>query len=258
MEPNSRGTLDSNGVPIHYEVYRRGEPIVLVHGFASSIDGNWASTGWIDTLTPIRQVIALDCRGHGLSGKPREAQAYSGNEMVNDVIRLMDHLKIGKADLFGYSMGSAISLRALVLHPDRFRSVVLGGIGDMLAHSEGGRSNVVKALLADDPATISDPLAKGFRVFAEANKNDLKALAAYQQASREPLKRHQLAGVSLPVLVVNGERDDLVGSPDKLVSAISGAQLTRIPDRDHLTVVPDQRFKEAVVRFLTGDGRGQA
>ena len=257
MEPDALKTFDSDGVPIHYEVYGEGEPIVLVHGFASSIKGNWMSTGWIDTLTPIRRVIALDCRGHGLSGKPHTAEAYSGHGMVDDVIRLMDHLEIGKADLFGYSMGAAISLRALVLHPERFRSIMLGGVGDVLARWKGGRPNVASALLAEDRSAIADPVAKGFRVFAEANKNDLKALAAYMQASHEPLDRKQLANVSLRVLFVNGERDDLVGSADELVAAIPGARLIEIPDRDHLTVVPDRRFKEAVVSFLTANGRGQ-
>ncbi len=257
MEQGTLGTFHSGGVPIHYEVSGEGEPAVLVHGFASSIRGNWISTGWIEALTPIRQVVALDCRGHGLSGKPHAAEAYSGHKMVDDVIRLMDHLGIGKADLFGYSMGAAISLRTLVIHPDRFRSVVLGGIGDILARWREGRPNVASALLAQDRSAITDPVAKGFRVFAEANGNDLKALAAYMLASREPLDRDRLANLLLPVLIVNGERDDLVGSAHELVGSIPGARLMMIPDRDHLTVVPDQRFKEAVVSFLTADGRGR-
>lgn len=247
-------SFDSDGVPIRYEVFSRGKPIILVHGWGSSIEGNWVSTGWVEALRPIRQVVALDCRGHGLSGKPHAAQAYSGHAMVDDVIRLMEHLGIEKADLFGYSMGAAISLRLLLSHPDRFESVVLGGIGNVLARRTEGRPNVVSALLTDDPATITDPLAKGFRLFAEANRNDLKALAAYEQAPRKALDHAKLARASVPVLIVNGETDALVGSPDELVAAIPGARLVKIPDRDHLTVVPDQRFKEVVVHFLKSDG----
>lgn len=248
-------SFDSGGVLIHYEVFGRGRPIMLVHGFASSLKGNWVDTGWIETLTAVRQVIALDCRGHGLSGKPHAVAAYSGHEMADDVIRLMDHLSVGKADLFGYSMGAAISLRLLLGHPDRFESVVLGGIGDVVVRQTGGRPNVAGALLTDDPSTITDPVARGFRAFAEANKNDLKALAAYQQAPREGLDGEKLGQVSLPVLVVNGEADVLVGSPDELVAAIPGARLVKVPGRDHLTAVPDPRFKEAVVRFLESRGR---
>ena len=257
MESGVPSTLDSNGLPIHYEVYGGGEPLVLVHGFASSIKGNWTNTGWIEALTPIRQVVALDCRGHGLSGKPHEADAYRGDNMVDDVILLMDHLRIGKADLFGYSMGAAISLRALLVHPDRFRSVVLGGIGDILARSRGGRPNVVSALLARNRSAITDLVARGFRIFAEASGNDLQALAACMQAAREPPENNRLAAVTSPVLVVNGERDYLVGSADKLVGAIPGARLLKISGRDHLTVVPDRRFKDAVLSFLASDGRSR-
>ncbi len=240
----------SDGVSIHYEVFGEGKPIVLVHGFAASLEVNWVNTGWIEALTPIRQVVALDCRGHGLSGKPYDPQAYAGDQMAEDVTRLMDHLEIDNADLFGYSMGAAISLRLLLRHPDRFTSVVLGGIGNVLARRAAGRPNVAEALLAEDSSTITDPIARGFRVVAEANKNDLKALAAYMGAPRTAMDPADLGRVSLPVLIVLGQGDVLVGSPDDLAAAISGARLVKIPDRDHLTVVPDRRFKEAVVGFL--------
>ena len=243
--------FESNGVPIHYEVFGEGEPIILVHGFASSLKGNWVTTGWIETLRPVRKVAALDCRGHGESGKPHEPESYGGHVMEDDIVGLMNHLEIQKADLFGYSMGAAISLRAVLRYPQRFTSLILGGIGHVLARRMGGRPGVTRALLAKDPSTITNPVAKGFRVFAERNKNDLEALAAYQQAQRALVDKAALAGISIPVLVVIGESDALVGSPRELVAAIPGAELVVIPGRDHLTVVADARFKEAVVTFLT-------
>ena len=244
-------SFDSDGVAIHYEVFGDEKPpIVLVHGFASSLQGNWVRAGWIDTLTPIRRVVALDCRGHGESGKPHDPEAYAGDAMPNDVIALMDHLGIEKADLCGYSMGGRISLQLLVHHPERFSSVVLGGIGNVLARRSGGRPNVAEALLTDDPATITDRTAKGFRVFAEANKNDLQALGACMRAMRGGADGARLAQVTLPVLIVIGEGDALVGSVDELAAAIPGARLVKVPNKDHLTVVPDPRFKEAVVNFL--------
>ena len=232
-------------------MFGEGKPLVLVHGFASSLNGNWVRTGWIETLTPIRQVVALDCRGHGLSGKPHDPEAYTGHEMEDDVVRLMDLLDIERADLFGYSMGARISLRLMLTHPERFTSVVLGGIGAGLALRGGGRPNVGEAMLAEDVSKITDPVGKGFRIFAEASNNDLKALAAYHQAPKERLSEADLAQVTLPVLIVLGENDAIVGSPDVLVKGIPGARLLMIPERDHLTVVPDPRFKEAVVSFLT-------
>ena len=246
------GTFDSSGVPIHYEVFSAGRPIILVHGFTASLLLNWVATGWVDELTPIRQVVGLDARGHGLSGKPREPEAYSGDTMPNDVIGLMDHLGIEQADLFGYSMGSAISLRAVANRPERFTSLILGGTGDFArSGTAGGDSALSDALLAEDPDSISDPTAKGFRVLAEALGNDLEALAAYSRAARPSVSDEALAGIDVPVLIVNGADDTLVGSPDELAAAIPTAELVKIPGKDHLTVVADPQFKETVVRFLS-------
>jgi pimeloyl-ACP methyl ester carboxylesterase len=252
MQPTIDGTFDSSGVPIHYQVFGEGEPMVLVHGFASSIGGNWAGAGWIETLTPLRQVVALDCRGHGESGKPHDVESYSGDAMMDDVVRLMDHLSIEKADLFGYSMGAGISLRLLIDHESRFRSAVLGGVGNVIARSTRGRPGLGEAMLAETADEVKDPVGKAFRAFAEANGNDLKALAACQGAQREPLNVARLAEVSIPVMLVVGENDVLAPDPAALAEAIAGARLLTVPARDHLTVVPDKRFKEAVVGFLGG------
>jgi len=105
-------------------------------------------------------------------------------------------------------------------------------------------------MLADDPSTIEDPVAKGFRIFAERNGNDLKALAAVNQSNRFS-DLDALRDVTLPVLIVVGENDSLVGGAEPLARAIPTARLITIPDRDHLTVVPDPRFKDAVVKFLS-------
>ena len=246
------GAFDSSGVPIHYEVFGEGRAIILVHGFTASLLLNWVATGWVDELTPIRQVVGLDARGHGLSGKPHDPEAYSGDTMPNDVIGLMDHLGIEQADLFGYSMGSVISLRALTNRPERFTSVVLGGAGDFArSGTPGGNPVRADAMLAKDQDSISDPTAKGFRALAEALGNDLEALAAYSMAARPGVSDEALAGIDVPVLIVNGADDTIVGSPDGLAAAIPGAELVKIPGKDHLTVVADPQFKATVARFLS-------
>jgi pimeloyl-ACP methyl ester carboxylesterase len=240
--------FDSDGVQIHYEVFGEGKPIVLVHGFASSLEGNWVRPGWIETLKPIRQVIALDCRGHGESEKPHDPSAY-GSSMGGDVIRLLDHLGIEKADLFGYSMGGAISLGLIARYPQRFTRVVLGGVGARPPR-RGLDSPVAQAMLTDDASSIDDPVAKGFRAFAERTGNDLRALAAVNQGGQRRADPELLGTIKVPVLIVIGEKDNLVGSAEPLASAIPTARLVVVPDRDHLTVVGDTRFKDAVVSFL--------
>jgi len=101
--------FDSGGVQIYYQEHGAGDPVVLVHGFASHSDNNWGPM-WFTFLAPHFRVIAIDCRGHGKSGKPHDAAAYGAEKMGDDVIRLLDHLKIQRALLMGYSMGGRISM----------------------------------------------------------------------------------------------------------------------------------------------------
>jgi len=120
--------FDSAGVRIHYRVEGKGEPVLLIHGFAANIEVNWGKPGILEALARSYQVIAIDNRGHGQSDKPHEAEAYRG-QMAEDVIRLMDHLKIRQAQVVGYSMGGFIALKLLDTHPERLRSAVVGGAG---------------------------------------------------------------------------------------------------------------------------------
>src|SRR5258708_36291477 len=110
--------FDSNGVKIHYNVFGKGEPVLLIHGFTVNIQKQWGAPGIIKELSKDYQVIALDNRGHGLSDKPHGPEKY-GKEMAEDAIRLLDHLKIKKAHVVGYSMGAMITNYLVVSHPDR-------------------------------------------------------------------------------------------------------------------------------------------
>src|SRR5881397_2402529 len=94
--------FDSNGVKIRYTVEGQGEPVLLIHGFTADIEKQWGQPGVLKALAKDHRVIALDNRGHGKSGKPHDAKMY-GKEMVEDAVRLLDHLKIAKAHVVGYS-----------------------------------------------------------------------------------------------------------------------------------------------------------
>ena len=121
-------SFDSNGVKIHYYLEGKGEPVLLIHGFAVNAQLQWGLPGIIKALAKDHRVIALDLRGHGKSGKPTEVKQY-GTEMVEDAVRLLDHLKIKKAHVVGYSMGALITGKLLATHPDRLLSATLGGAG---------------------------------------------------------------------------------------------------------------------------------
>lgn len=99
-------TFGHDGLEIAFLDEGKGEPIVLVHGFASSKEINWVQPSWVSTLKKIgRRVIALDNRGHGDSSKPHDPAAYSLPLMASDTIALLDHLKLERVDYLGYSMG---------------------------------------------------------------------------------------------------------------------------------------------------------
>ena len=124
------GYFDSNGVKIHYIVEGHGEPVLLIHGFTANIQFQWALPGVIKALSPDYQVIAYDNRGHGKSDKPHDPKKY-GVEMVEDAVRLLDHLKIKDAHVVGYSMAAMITSKLMATHPERVRTATLGGSGGL-------------------------------------------------------------------------------------------------------------------------------
>jgi pimeloyl-ACP methyl ester carboxylesterase len=243
--------FDSAGVRIYYREQGAGDAVVLVHGFASTAEHNWGGTGWIDRLAQKYRVIAPDVRGHGLSDKPHEPGAYGYTNMEADVTRLMDHLGITRAFLFGYSMGASIAIELMLSRAERFRSIVLGGIAyDDGLEDKRDRDAIAEAYRADDLAKIKNPVAKAYRRFAELMPNDLQALAALIDAERAPFDVVKLASVRMPVLIVVGSNDNAIGDPEHLAKMIPGARLVILDGRDHLTAPADPRFKELVLEFL--------
>jgi pimeloyl-ACP methyl ester carboxylesterase len=228
-----------------------GEPIILVHGFASTKDVNWVHPGWIATLTAAgRRAIALDNRGHGASSKLYEPAAYHTATMAEDVVALMDHLELARADVMGYSMGARIAAFLASKHPSRVRSAVLGGLGIHLVDGVGLPTSIADALEAPSPATVTDPVGRTFRAFAEQTRSDLTALAACIRGSRQTLTREEAAAIPMPVLIAVGTEDKVAGSGHALMALMPNAQVLDIPRRDHMLAVGDKVFKAGVLQFL--------
>jgi pimeloyl-ACP methyl ester carboxylesterase len=212
---------------------------------------NWVNPGWVKTITGAgRRAIALDNRGHGASSKLYDPAAYHSATMAEDVRALLDHLGIERADVMGYSMGARIVTFLTIDHPARVRSVVIGGMGSRMVEEVGLPDKVAAALEAPSLADISDPSGRLFRSFAEQTKSDLKALAACIRGNRQTLRREQVAGIRVPVLVAIGTEDKVAGSAQKLAALIPGARALDIPNRDHMLAVGDKVFKTAVLDFL--------
>jgi pimeloyl-ACP methyl ester carboxylesterase len=229
--------------------------IVLIHGFASNRNEGWKRTGWYTAFERRGfRVIALDQRGHGESAKLYEPQAYERERLAADVLNLMDHLGVDRADLFGYSMGTRTALELAVAQPDRVSHLILGGVGSKLLepHPHVAGEPMAEAMEADDPATIKEPMLRSFRQFADEQGEDRKALAAVTRVKNMPFNRDALAELPMPVLVVAGQGDEGAGDPQGLARIFPRGHGVTIPGCDHFSAIPHALTKAAVFDFLDG------
>jgi pimeloyl-ACP methyl ester carboxylesterase len=245
-------SFDSSGVRIAYCEEGEGEPILLIHGFASNVAANWIDPGWVHTLVGAgRRVIAYDNRGHGQSEKLYDPSLYGAPSMAEDARRLLDHLRIERADVVGYSMGARVAAFLVLAHQARVRSVVFGGLGINMVRGMVGSGPLASALEAPRIEDVVNDTARSFRAFAESTKSDLKALAACMRGPREKIAADALASIAVPALVAVGSEDVIGGSGAELARLIPGAQFLDIQGRDHMKAVGDARFKQGVLDFLT-------
>ena len=188
-------SFHNGAVEIAYLDEGEGDPILLVHGFASSKNVNWVYPTWVSELKKNgRRVIALDNRGHGDSGKLYDAAQYAIPIMAGDVIALMDHLGIARADVMGYSLGARMTAWLARDQPQRLRSAIFGGIGIGLIEGGGPGENVAEALEAPSLDDVTDPVGRTFRAFADQTRSDRRALAACLRGSRRLMTREEAAG----------------------------------------------------------------
>jgi pimeloyl-ACP methyl ester carboxylesterase len=245
-------SFHNGAVEIAFSDDGEGEPIILVHGFASSKNVNWVYPGWVSELKKNgRRVIALDLRGHGDSSKLYEPEQYGIEIMAGDVIALMDHLKIERADIMGYSLGSRITAVLARSRPQRLRSAILGGIGIGLIEGGGPGENVAEALEAPSLDDVTDPVGRTFRAFADQTRSDRRALAACLRGSRRLMTEQEAASITVPVLIAVGTADEIAGSAEALGKIIPGSQVLNIPNRDHMRAVGDRVYKAGVLEFLS-------
>ena len=244
-------SFQSDSVEIAYLDEGIGDPILLIHGFASNKTVNWVDTGWVRHLTRLGfRVIAMDNRGHGESAKLYRAEDYGAPQMAEDARRLLDHLEIARADVMGYSMGARISAFLALAYPGRVRSLIFGGLGGNMVRPMAGTSSVAAALEAPTIDDVKIPTARTFRAFAESTRSDLKALAACIRSSREALTTDMVGRIACPVLVAVGSEDVIGGPAGDLARLIPGAEAFVIADRDHMKAVGDRSYKDAVAAFL--------
>lgn len=230
---------------------RQGDPVLLVHGFASNHAVNWLNTSWATTLERAGyRVVALDNRGHGASEKLYEPAAYESAIMADDVRRLMDHLDIERAHVIGYSMGARITAHLALANPERVRAAVFGGLGIHLVEGVGLPLGIADAMEVSSLDDLTDPMQRMFRAFAQQTKSDLHALAACIRGSRQTLSREDVGRIVVPTLVAVGTNDAVAGSGRELAALLPHGRSLDIPGRDHNLAVGDKVHKAGVVAFL--------
>ncbi|MFW9942219.1 MAG: alpha/beta fold hydrolase [Candidatus Thorarchaeota archaeon] len=258
--------FNNDGIKIYYEVEGEGPPVIMIHGFAASLEGNWKQTNWVEVLKNDYKLILLDCRGHGRSDKPLDQDQY-GAHMTDDIVKLLDHLSIEKANFFGYSMGARLSFELLLRKQELFISAILGGFVLQFPDDEDGSAaqrrinDMIEALKANIDE-IKNPVALRIRrvisAYKDFNLQNLDALTAVLkgglQRQRNSIqtntqRKESLKKIKVPLLTVVGS-DDFPGDKTLIAQLVPDACHFQIQGRDHINVVPDPKFHMVVKAFL--------
>lgn len=265
-------TFDSNGVKIRYVTEGKGVPVVLIHGWMGDSSMWGVDIVGNTKLKPAEgfMLIALDCRGHGKSEKPHEADKY-GIAMADDVVRLLDHLKIEKAHLVGYSSGSFIAGRVVATHPERVLSVVYGGQAPLIAGPKApsmGTNEVeifakavdegkdlgayIMAVMPADKPKVTEAQAKAIAKFLYGGK-DVKAFALAGRSFGDlEVEAEQLRKFQSPILFIHGGKEsDIVKNRVASVRKTLGrGEVKVIEGTDHVTTLMKPEFGLAILEFL--------
>ncbi len=250
-------TLHSDTVALHTEAMGDGPSVVLLHGFSSSFRRNWHGTGWTRALAATgRRAAGFDFRGHGRSAKSDDPAFYRPATLCADVIALQDQLGETTTDIAGFSMGAAIALQFAMLHPNRVRRLVLGGIGDKILPTIPPPPEpawIAEALRAPHSPEHAPPIARRFRDFAIRGGNDLNALAAMMSGPGWPGRVDTIAPVQAPTLVILAEHDEFMPHTEGLRVMLPEARFVTIPDTTHIGLSQDPRFLQSALDFLRDD-----
>ena len=236
--------VDNHGTRIHYVVEGQGPALLLHHGLSGSLE-SWDDYGYIDALKPDYQLILIDARGHGASGKPHDPELYGPQYRVGDVTAVLDDLDVKRTHFFGYSYGGRVGLEVAKYAPERVRSMIIGGFGP-------------KAIDADKPSPLLESLKAGTQgLLADYERygpvppdvrkrvlaNDMEALAAVMTSYRPSLE-HDLPSMTPPFLVFVGERDGLYPHEEVKESfkRVPNGTVVTLPALDHSQCIARRRL----------------
>ena len=257
-KPNEYDFKTSDGIRIHYYVLgSRGTPVMLIHGYTGSALGNWFDNGIAQELAKNHIVVALDNRNHGKSEKPQ----LTGPGKAQDVVELMDHLKIQKAHIHGYSMGGGMTAQLLTMIPDRIISGAFGGSGIMEADPEW-QARVPADKQGRDPVedTLSHNLRIRHAVDNGMSREEAEKLAATPPAARpaptaqRPALQIDLTTLEIPMLAINGEYDRPLAKTHRLWREVKDFTNVVLPGKSHLSAIVNgympRLYVDSLVAFI--------
>lgn len=246
----------SGGHSLSYVVHGSGPSVILLHGLSVSFAGNFAAWGWVERLTAKGfQVIGLDFRGHGGSDKTHDVTDYGTSKLAGDVVALLDHLGIGRASFIGYSLGSVIALQLLHAEPQRCGPSALVATGD-------GLIGIPPYTIAEVSTQLRDALVRSefptdlpshvaaYWTFATTVGGDREASLAAASASYPPCASGVATKIEMPVLVISGECDPVLGRGPRLAQAIPKGRYVEIQGADHFMLARDETVQTQIAEFL--------
>ncbi|WP_426959739.1 alpha/beta fold hydrolase [Muricoccus radiodurans] len=257
--------FDSAGVRLRYVEAGQGEPVVLVHGFSSSIERQWVASGVMPKLAERYRVIAFDGRGHGRSEKPHDPALY-GPEAARDAARLLDHLGLRKAHMVGYSLGAILNAWLVTDSPDRFLTCTFGGACGRFRWSdersaaveaearemdEGSQRSQILRLWPTDQPPPSEEQIREQSARALAGQ-DHRALAASRRGGlRLVVPPEKMAAISVPTIGIVGSADSYLPDFQALKQLNPRMELVLIEGAGHSAAPSRPEFVQTLDRFLS-------
>lgn len=247
----------NNSQSIYYEQHGKGHPVVLIHGGAVSFQNNYAVFGWIERLNESGlQVIGLDLRGHGKSDKPLDAGCYGTENIASDVVAVMDELGLNKVSVIGYSLGSAVALHLIQTCPTRFSKAVLVATGDGLLGFPPLTLSALLPALAEVASRLEfphdlPPHVAAYWNFVTESGGSREALSAMTKADYPSISIELASEIDIPILVVSGENDPVLGQGPRLAKIFPQGEYLEIKKADHFNLAAISSVKNAVASYLS-------
>lgn len=250
VKPSESGYAPVNGIKVYYEVYGEGKPVVLLHGAFMTIDMNWGQL--IPELSKNRKVIALELQGHGHS--PFSERKLSHAMLASDVTKVMDFLKIDKADVVGYSFGGEVAYQLAIQNPERLNKLV---IISSTYKTNGWLPEVNKAFEGMKPDLFTNsPLHTGYNAVAPDKTKWTKFLEQMIASAGQPfdLGDDHISKIPAPVLIIAGDNDGLdkieLAKTYKLLGGNVSADMAAMP-KSQLAIVPGQGHVSLMMETAT-------